>query len=89
MNGPKKVTKIPLPTMCQPNAAGNCSSEQYSDTVNVKLLSAMPRKKPQMNSHIIKLLYSVCSAITGRNCKQLSLGSYAQYLDSLWTHLIE
>lgn len=50
--------------MCQPKAAGNCSSEQYSDTVNVKLLNAMPRKKPQINSQIMSLLYSVCSAIT-------------------------
>lgn len=55
---------MPFPTMCQPKAAGSCSSEQYSETVSVKLLSAMPRKKPQMNSHIITCPYSVCSAVT-------------------------
>lgn len=69
-SGPKHVTKTPLPTICQPNAAGNVSSEQYSDTVSVKLLSAMPRKNPQMNSQSITWLYSVCSAMTANREKQ-------------------
>lgn len=42
INGPKQVTKRPLPTMCHPKAAGSCSSEQYSETHNVKLLKAIP-----------------------------------------------
>lgn len=44
INGPKHVTNSPLPTICQPNAAGNCSSEQYSETHKVKLLRAIPEK---------------------------------------------
>lgn len=42
INGPNNVTNTALPIMCQPKAAGSCSSEQYSDTVNVKLLKAIP-----------------------------------------------
>lgn len=52
--------------MCHPKAAGSCSNEQYSDTVRVKLLNAIPRKKPQMNNHNINWLNSVCSAITAK-----------------------
>lgn len=38
-----------LPIKCQPNAAGNCSNEQYSDTVNVKLLRAIPNEREKKN----------------------------------------
>lgn len=64
INGPKHATKIPFPTMCHPNAAGNFSNDEYSLTVSVKLLSAMPRKKPAMQSHTIMDENSVCSAKT-------------------------
>lgn len=42
INGPKHVTNRPFPIICQPNAAGSCSREQYSETHNVKLLKAIP-----------------------------------------------
>lgn len=64
INGPKAVTNSALPTICQPKAAGNFSSEQYSDTVNVKLLSAEPRKKPHIDSQTMSSVQPVCSAIT-------------------------
>lgn len=64
INGPKMMTKIAFPTMCQPNAAGSFSSDEYSLTVNVKLLSAIPRKNPAMQSQTIMLVTSVCSAKT-------------------------
>lgn len=44
INGPNSVTKRPFPIICHPKAAGNCSSEQYSDTHSVKLLKAIPLK---------------------------------------------
>lgn len=34
--------------MCHPKAAANLSSGTLSDTVNVKLLNAIPRKKPEV-----------------------------------------
>lgn len=64
INGPKRATKIPFPTMCHPNAAGNFSSDEYSLTVRVKLLSAIPRKKPAMQSQTIIFVNLVCSAKT-------------------------
>ena len=64
INGPKKRTNIPFPTICHPNAAGNFSSDEYSLTVRVKLLSAIPRKKPAMHSQTIMFENSVCSAKT-------------------------
>lgn len=66
MRGPKKSTKIPFPTICHPNAAGSFSKDEYSLTVRVKLLSAMPRKKPATQSHIIIDENSVCSAKTAK-----------------------
>lgn len=64
ISGPNRTTKIPLPTICQPNAAGSFSKEEYSDTVNVKLLNAIPLKNPQIDSHTIKDVHPVCSAKT-------------------------
>lgn len=64
MSGPKMMTKIALPTMCQPKAAGSFSSDEYSDTVKVKLLRAIPRKNPAIQSHAIIDVSSVCSAKT-------------------------
>lgn len=64
INGPNKATKIPFPTMCQPNAAGSFSSDEYSLTVSVKLLRAIPRKNPAIQSQIIIDENSVCSAKT-------------------------
>lgn len=66
ISGPKIMTKIALPTMCQPNAAGSFSSDEYSLTVKVKLLSAMPRKNPAMQSQAIIEDISVCSAKTDK-----------------------
>lgn len=66
INGPKHITNKALPTKCQPKAEGNFSSEQYSETVSVKLLSADPLKKPHIDSHTISCVQSVCSAITER-----------------------
>lgn len=76
ISGPKMMTKIAFPTMCQPNAAGSFSSDEYSLTVSVKLLSAIPRKNPAMQSHTIMLVTSVCSAKTKKrffvkNCFQV------------------
>jgi len=64
INGPKRATNNPFPTICHPNAAGNFSSDEYSLTVRVKLLSAIPRKKPAMHSQTIMFVNSVCSAKT-------------------------
>jgi len=64
MRGPNVITNRALPTRCQPKAEGSFSSEQYSDTVRVKLLRADPRKKPQIESQTINWVQSVCSAIT-------------------------
>lgn len=64
MSGPRATTKTALPIMCQPNAAGSFSSEQYSDTVSVKLASAEPRKKPLIDSQTMMPVHSVCSART-------------------------
>lgn len=64
MSGPKMMTKIAFPTMCQPKAAGSFSRLEYSETVKVKLLSAMPRKNPAIQSHAIIEVSSVCSAKT-------------------------
>lgn len=64
ISGPKIITKIALPTMCHPKAAGSFSSDEYSLTVKVKLLNAMPRKNPAMQSHAIIEVSSVCSAKT-------------------------
>lgn len=64
INGPRHVTNIALPIRCQPNAAGNLSNEQYSDTVNVKFAKADPRKKPHIDNHTIRLDQSLCSANT-------------------------
>ena len=64
IKGPKIMTKIALPTICQPNAAGSFSSDEYSLTVNVKLLNAMPRKNPAIQSQAIIEDNSVCSAKT-------------------------
>lgn len=60
------MTKTALPTRCQPKAEGSFSSEQYSETVRVKLLSAEPRKKPQIESHHMSCVQSVCSAMTAK-----------------------
>lgn len=70
MSGPKKRTKIPFPTICHPNAAGSFSKDEYSLTVRVKLLSAIPRKKPATQSHIIIDENSVCSAKTAKKDTQ-------------------
>lgn len=64
ITGPKNTTKSALPTKCQPKADGNFSSEQYSETVRVKLLSADPLKNPHIESHTSNCDHSVCSAIT-------------------------
>lgn len=64
INGPKINTNTAFPTMCHPNAAGNFSNEEYSLTVSVKLLSAIPRKNPAMQSQAIIEDNSVCSART-------------------------
>jgi hypothetical protein len=72
INGPKHATKIPFPTMCHPKAAGSFSNDEYSLTVRVKLLSAMPRKNPATQSQIIIDENSVCSARTSlKNIKAL------------------
>jgi hypothetical protein len=64
INGPKHATNSALPTICKPNADGNFSNDEYSLTVNVKLLNAIPRKKPATQSHAIIDENSVCSAKT-------------------------
>lgn len=69
IRGPKNRTKIPFPTICQPKAAGSFSKDEYSLTVRVKLLNAMPRKNPATQSHIIIDENSVCSAKTKRRIK--------------------
>lgn len=73
INGPKIMTKIALPTMCQPNAAGSFSSDEYSLTVKVKLLNAMPRKNPAIQSQAIIEDNSVCSAKTESEVNCISL----------------
>lgn len=72
ISGPKMMTKIALPTMCHPKAAGSFSSDEYSDTVSVKLLRAMPRKKPAMHSQAIIDVRSVWCATTGMKRGKLS-----------------
>lgn len=42
IKGPNAVTNTALPIMCHPKAAGNCSNEQYSETVSVKFDNAIP-----------------------------------------------
>lgn len=64
ISGPKINTNIAFPTMCHPKAAGNFSNEEYSLTVRVKLLSAIPRKNPATQSQTIIEVNSVCSAKT-------------------------
>jgi hypothetical protein len=44
----------------QPKAAGSFSSDEYSDTVKVKLLSAIPLKNPAMHIQAIIEGISVC-----------------------------
>lgn len=62
INGPKHATKSPFPTICHPKAAGNFSNDEYSLTVSVKLLNAIPLKKPAIQSHTIIDENSVCNA---------------------------
>lgn len=62
--GPNMITNNAFPIKCHPNAAGNFSIVQYSETVNVKLASAAPRKKPQTESQTTNGVHSVCSATT-------------------------
>ena len=50
-----------------PKAAGSFSSEEYSLTVKVKLLRAIPRKNPAIQSHAIIDVRSVCSAKTTKD----------------------
>lgn len=69
MSGPKMMTKIALPTMCHPNAAGSFSSDEYSLTVRVKLLKAIPRKNPAIQSQAIIEEISVCSAKTRKKVR--------------------
>lgn len=69
MSGPKHATKRPFPTICHPNAAGSFSNDEYSLTVNVKLLNAIPRKKPAMQSQAIIDENSVCCANAKKNKK--------------------
>lgn len=49
MRGPNNITNNAFPIMCHPKAAANRSKGTLSDTVNVKLLNAIPRKKPDVD----------------------------------------
>lgn len=60
----KFVDRLNCFTMCQPKAAGSFSNDEYSLTVKVKLLNAMPRKNPAIQSQAIIDVSSVCSAKT-------------------------
>lgn len=73
IRGPRATTKIALPTMCQPKAAGSFSRVQYSETVRVKLLRAAPRKKPDIDSQTINWVQPVCSAMTGKRKELLEM----------------
>lgn len=70
--GPKATTNNPFPTICNPNAAGSFSNDEYSDIVMVKLIRAAPRTNPHMINHISIFVHSVCSAMTvkNRNCDE-------------------
>lgn len=54
IRGPNAITNKAFPIICQPNAAANLSKGTLSETVNVKLLNAMPRKKPEVDKTTIK-----------------------------------
>lgn len=62
INGPNAVTKTAFPIICHPNAAGSCSNEQYSDTVNVKLLKAIPIKITEHSFYV--LYFTICHWIS-------------------------
>lgn len=86
MSGPKIITNIALPTICHPKAAGSFSSDEYSLTVSVKLLKAIPRKKPAMQSQAIIEDNSVCSARTKK--RNLKIKLLLKNNEMLLTYLI-
>lgn len=49
IRGPKAITNRAFPIICHPKAAANLSNGTLSETVSVKLLRAIPRKKPEID----------------------------------------